>query len=175
MVNGIDSLISLSDLLLLLSWVTLAYPEHLGLWEFLVPFITTCCCWGRVRTFYWLLNRSLALECQELKVLISAAVSPITLSNSLGEIKCLILNLQNCIDFFIFCLLLLSNFKVLKKLFEGVAWLLLYLEWRQFSKVKRKCYTFEKGFRKTDWMTANQFFQPSSKRPRISAFLYDLL
>lgn len=26
------------------SRVTLAYPGHLGLWEFLVPFITTCCC-----------------------------------------------------------------------------------------------------------------------------------
>ena len=103
------------------------------------------------------MSRSLALECQELKVLISAAISPITLSSSLGEIKCFILNLQNCVDFFIFCLLLLSNFKVLRKLFEGVAWLLLYLEWRQFSKVT-KCYTFEKGFRKTDWVTANHSF-----------------
>lgn len=45
----------------------------------------------------------------------------------------------------------------------------------QISKVKRKWYSYEKGFRKTGSMTtSSKFLQPSPKRPRIPASLYNL-
>lgn len=81
------------------SQVTLAYLPwavellcafYFNLW--LVRQSETCFC--------RLLSRSLTLECQGLQVLVPAVISSMISSNSLGEIKCLILNIQNCIDFF---------------------------------------------------------------------------
>ena len=53
-----------------------------------------------MKLFCSLLSRFLTLECQGPQVLVSAIISSMILSNSLGEIKCLVLNIQNCIDFF---------------------------------------------------------------------------